>query len=92
MSTYFVYILTNKANRVLYIGVTNDLSRRMYEHKNALINGFTKKYHINKLVYNECFSNMKDAILREKQLKAWRREKKIALIESTNPSWNELSI
>jgi putative endonuclease len=92
MSTYFVYILTNKANRVLYIGVTNDLSRRMYEHKNALIDGFTKKYHINKLVYNECFSNMKDAILREKQLKAWRREKKIALIESTNPSWNELSI
>jgi putative endonuclease len=64
----------------------------MYEHKNALINGFTKKYHINKLVYNECFSNMKDAILREKQIKAWRREKKIALIESTNPSWNELSI
>lgn len=92
MSTYFVYILTNKANRALYIGVTNDLSRRMYEHKNALINGFTKKYHINKLVYNECFSTMKDAILREKQLKAWRREKKNALIESTNPSWDELSI
>ncbi len=89
---YYVYILANKINTVLYIGVTNNLERRMYEHKNKLIDGFTKKYNINKLVYYESVSNVKDAIAREKQLKRWRREKKNELIYSMNPNFNDLSI
>ncbi len=90
MDTYYVYILANKTNHVIYIGVTNNLKRRVYEHKNALIDGFTKKYHVDKLVYNECFPNIKDALKREKQLKGWRREKKNTLINQINPSWNDL--
>ncbi len=89
---YYVYILANKINTVLYIGVTNNLERRVYEHKNKLIAGFTQKYNVNKLVYYETASNVKDAIAREKQLKRWRREKKDELIRSMNPSFNDLSI
>ncbi len=88
---YFVYILTNKTNRVLYIGVTNDLSRRMFEHKNEQIEGFTKRYHLHKLVFFEEFSNINDAISCEKRLKHWTRAKKNALIETKNTNWKDLS-
>jgi len=71
---YYVYILTNKSNKVLYIGVTNDLERRMYEHKNKMVNGFTKKYNLAKLVYFEATADVKSAIEREKQLKNWHRD------------------
>ena len=72
---YYVYILTNFNNKVLYIGVTNDLNRRIYEHKNKLIDGFTKKYNVNKLVYYEEYKDVNEAISREKQLKGWKRQK-----------------
>jgi putative endonuclease len=75
----------------LYTGVTNDLKRRVYEHKNKLINGFTKKYNITKLVYYEATNEVTSAIVREKQIKGWLRRKKIALIESANPQWEDLS-
>ena len=88
---YYVYIMTNKNNNVLYIGITNDLLRRIYEHKNKLIEGFTAKYNINKLVYFECTNDVKSAIEREKVLKKWARIKKINLIEMQNPSWQDLS-
>ncbi|MBQ8545993.1 MAG: GIY-YIG nuclease family protein [Clostridia bacterium] len=87
---YNVYIITNHNNTVLYIGVTNNLERRIYEHKNELIEGFTQKYHLHKLVYNEQYNNVNDAIRREKQLKHWRREKKDNLIKSINPNWIDL--
>jgi putative endonuclease len=90
MKDYFVYIMTNKS-KTLYTGVTNNLVRRVYEHKNKLIEGFTKKYNINKLVYFELFDNPGDAIKREKQIKGWLRKKKIDLIESMNPEWKDLS-
>ena len=88
---YYVYILTNKSNEVLYIGVTNNLPRRLFEHKNEQIEGFTKKYHIHKLVFFEEFSDINDAIACEKRLKRWTRAKKNALIESKNPDWRDLS-
>ncbi len=88
---YYVYIMTNKNNTVLYTGVTNNLERRLYEHKNKLIDGFTKKYNINKLVFYETTNNISSAIAREKQIKGWLRIKKIHLIENTNPKWNDLS-
>ena len=88
---YYVYILTNKNNTVLYIGVTNDLLRRMYEHQNEQIEGFTKRYHLHKLVFFEEFSDINDAIACEKRLKRWTRAKKNALIESKNPNWKDLS-
>lgn len=88
---YYVYIMTNKTNKVLYIGVTNNLERRCYEHKQKLIKGFTEKYNISKLVYYEETKDIKEAITREKQLKGWLRQKKIALIESINPTWKDLS-
>ena len=88
---YFVYILTNKTNKVMYIGVTNDLKRRLYEHKNELVDGFTKKYHIHKLVYYENYENVKDAILREKKLKGLLRVKKNELVATVNPDWVDLS-
>ena len=88
---YWVYILANWDHSVLYIGVTNDLTRRLYEHKNGLHEGFTKKYRVTNLVYFEQTSDVNAAIAREKQLKGWRREKKIALIEQMNPEWNDLS-
>jgi len=88
---YYVYILTNKDNRVLYIGVTNDLERRLYEHKNHLTQGFTDKYNVTKLVYYECSSDVNAAIAREKQLKGWSRKKKELLINTLNPDWDDLS-
>ena len=88
---YFVYIMTNKTNSTLYVGVTNDLRRRITEHKNETLDGFTKKYHLHKLVYFEEYSEVNDAIARKKQLKGWVRAKKNWLIESQNPNWNDLS-
>ncbi|MDD4211529.1 MAG: GIY-YIG nuclease family protein [Clostridia bacterium] len=88
---YYVYILSNYNNKMLYIGVTNNLERRLYEHKNELIDGFTKKYNIHKLVYYECTTDINSAIEREKKLKGWIRDKKNKLIESLNPNWNDLS-
>ena len=75
----------------MYIGVTNDLQRRVYEHRQELVEGFTKKYHVHKLVYYEHTGDVKAALAREKQLKGWRREKKEALVETMNPDWNDLS-
>ena len=91
MKQYFVYILTNWNNKVMYIGVTNNLQRRLYEHQNALVEGFTKEYNVHKLVYYEVTTDVEAAIAREKQLKGWRREKKNALVESMNPTWKDLS-
>jgi putative endonuclease len=90
MKDFYVYIMTNKT-KTLYTGITNNLSRRVYEHQNKLIEGFTKKYNIDKLVYFELFINSNDAIRREKQIKGWIRKKKIALIESMNSEWKDLS-
>jgi putative endonuclease len=90
MSQYYVYIMTNRS-KTLYTGVTNDLTRRVYEHKNKMIDGFTKKYNITKLVYFEETNDILSAITREKQIKGWLRSKKIALIESVNPKWEDLS-
>jgi putative endonuclease len=87
---YFVYLMTNKNNKVIYTGVTNDLKRRVYEHKEKLIDGFTKKYNVNKLVYFEFTSDINSAIQREKQIKAGSRKKKIDLINSVNPEWKDL--
>ncbi|GAB4179745.1 MAG: GIY-YIG nuclease family protein [Calditrichia bacterium] len=91
MKHYYVYILTNQTHKVLYIGMTNDLLRRVFEHKNKIAKGFTAKYNITKLVYYEQFSDVSEAIYREKQLKKWKREKKEYLIFSMNPNWNDLS-
>lgn len=88
---YYVYMLTNKTNSVLYIGVTNNLTRRLYEHQNELVEGFTKRYHLHKLIYIEEYSQAEYALAREKQLKRWTRAKKNALVESQNPAWNDLS-
>ena len=88
---YYVYILTNASNSVMYIGVTNDLPRRLSEHKSGAIDSFTKRYRVHKLVYFEEYHNPNDALAREKQLKGWRRSKKNALVETTNPSWSDLS-
>lgn len=87
---YYVYILTNKIKTVLYIGVTNNLKRRIYEHKNKLISGFTEKYNVDRLIYYEHFDNINDAIKREKQLKKWNRKWKEELITKENPDWNDL--
>ena len=86
----FVYIMTNFTNTVLYVGVTNDLVRRAYEHKNKLFEGFTKRYNVTKLVYFEIFDDITLAIQREKQLKAGSRQKKIELIEKNNAEWKDL--
>ncbi len=86
MNNYFIYILASKRNGTLYIGVTNDLIRRIYEHKNDLIKGFTQKYQVHNLVYYEQTESIETAITREKQLKKWRREWKITLIENMNPT------
>jgi putative endonuclease len=88
---YYVYILTNKSDNVLYIGVTNDLVRRIFEHKNKLVEGFTKKYNLRKLVYYEATNDIESAINREKQLKNWHRDWKINLINQFNPNWKDLS-
>jgi len=86
----YVYIMTNKANTVLYTGVTNNIRKRVYEHKNKLVDGFTKKYNIVKLVYYEAFSDCMSAIQREKQIKAGSRRKKEELINSINKDWRDL--
>ena len=90
MKNYYVYILTNKNNTVLYTGITNSLKRRIWEHKAKIIDGFTKKFNVEKLVYYEAFNNPLDAIKREKQIKAGSRKKKIELINSLNNKWEDL--
>lgn len=87
---YYVYIMTNKNNRVLYTGITNDLKKRVYEHKEKFVNGFTKKYNVSKLVYYEIFGDPENAILREKKIRAGSRQKKIDLINSMNKEWSDL--
>ncbi len=89
---YYVYILTNKTNTVLYTGITNNLERRLYEHRNKVHAGFTSKYNVNKLVYYTLADDVNEAIAFEKQIKGWRRSKKISLIESQNPEWSDLGI
>ena len=89
---FYVYILTTYNNKVMYIGVTNSLERRVYEHCNDLFEGFTQKYHVHKLVYYECFKDIRNAIAREKQLKGWTRAKKNALVETKNPAWREIDL
>lgn len=87
---YYTYILTNKSNKVLYVGMTNDLTRRVWEHKSKIIKGFTQRYNVDKLVYFEIFNSKEEAVNREKQLKAGSRKKKIDLINKNNPEWKEL--
>jgi len=87
---YYVYIVTNKSNTVFYTGVTNNLQRRIHEHKEKLVEGFTKKYNVTKLVYYEIADSVESAILREKQIKAGSRQKKIELIKSMNKEWQDL--
>ncbi len=86
----YVYILTNIRNTVLYTGVTSNLVKRIYEHKNKMIDGFTKKYNLQKLVYYEVFDDISNAIIREKQIKGWLRSKKISLIDNFNSEWVDL--
>ncbi len=92
MNNYYVYIITNKTNNVLYTGVTNNLERRIYEHKNKLIKGFSSKYNLNKLVYYEITNDINSAIVREKKIKGGSRKKKIELINLMNPDWKDLSL
>ena len=87
---YYVYLLTNWNNQVMYVGVTNNLERRMYEHKEKIVKGFTQKYNVNKLVYYEETSDIVEALNREKEIKKWRRDKKNRLVENTNPLWHDL--
>ena len=87
---YYTYIMTNTYHTVLYIGVTNDLKRRVFEHKEKLVKGFTKTYNVTKLVYYEMFTDPINAIQREKQLKGWSRAKKVELIEGFNKTWDDL--
>lgn len=87
---YFVYILSNKRNGTIYIGITSNLPKRVWEHKNNLVEGFTKKYNVHNLVYFKQTENAQSAFLREKQLKKWKRECKIELIEKDNPQWKDL--
>lgn len=91
MRQYCVYILTNKINTVLYVGVTSNLPKRIYEHKKKLADGFTKKYNLTELVYFEQTEDVRSALRREKQLKNWKREWKIDLINKNNPKWKDLS-
>jgi putative endonuclease len=91
MKVYFVYMLTNRSRVVLYIGVTSKLEGRVWEHKNHVVKGFTSKYKLNRLVYYEQFSDPVAAISREKEIKAWRREKKNELVGKLNPQWEDLS-
>ncbi len=87
---YYVYVLTTAKNTTLYTGVTNDLTRRIYEHKNNLISGFTKKYKVHKLVHYEASTDALAAIAREKQIKSWNRDKKLMMINKNNPEWRDL--
>ena len=90
MNTYYVYIMSS-GRRTLCVGVTGDLVRRVGEHRHKVVKGFTKQYNVTHLVYVESFAEVRDAIAREKQIKAWSRSKKIALIRSQNPKWNDLA-
>lgn len=90
MKTYYIYIMTNKYDKVLYVGVTNDLVRRVYEHKNKFLKGFTSRYNVTKLIYFEDYEDINQAIDREKQIKGWLRRKKIELIEEFNPEYKDL--
>jgi putative endonuclease len=92
MEKYWVYIICNKPHGTLYVGVTNNISRRLYEHKEKLFEGFSKKYGLNKLVYAQKFENINQAIEFEKRLKKWKRIWKINLIEENNQNWQELSV
>ena len=87
---YYLYIMTNRNNTVLYTGITSDLKRRIYEHKEKLAEGFTKRYNLTKLVYYEVFQDSLNAIQREKQIKGGSRKKKVALINDINPAWKDL--
>ncbi|MEO0505058.1 MAG: GIY-YIG nuclease family protein [Bacteroidota bacterium] len=91
LSSYFVYILTNKKNGTLYVGVTNNLKRRIHEHKHHTYKGFSAQYGLDMLVYFEIHNQVKDAILREKRIKKWKRTWKLELIASTNPDWIDLA-
>ena len=88
--TYYTYIMASRS-RVLYIGVTNDLARRVNEHQQGLVAGFTHKYRVTRLVYFEEFADIRDAIAREKEIKGWKRSRKVNLIESRNPTWEDLA-
>jgi putative endonuclease len=90
MKHYYVYIMSSKSG-TLYTGITSNLERRVYQHKNKVFEGFTKKYDVTRLVYCEVYHYVRDAIAREKQIKKWRRRKKLDLIESQNPKWRDLS-
>ena len=90
MKQYFVYILASKRNGTLYLGITNNLLKRVYEHKNNLIEGFTKRYNVHTLVYYEVYNDIYDAIAGEKRIKKWKRRWKIELIEKFNPEWEDL--
>lgn len=89
--SYYVYLLTNNNGKVMYVGVTNDLQRRIYEHKQKLVKGFTQRYNIDRLVYFEETDDVVAAITREKQIKKWRREKKNALVAETNPCFEDIA-
>ena len=89
MGQYYVYLMANES-RMLYTGVTNDLARRAWEHKQKLLSGFTKRYNLTRLVYYEVTPDVRAAIAREKQIKGWLRRKKVALVESMNPEWRDL--
>ena len=90
MKNYYIYIMANKTNTTIYIGVTGNLIKRVWEHKNKLIRGFTTRYNIDKLVYYEETTDVNSAIAREKQLKGWNRARKNQLIEKVNPNWDDL--
>ena len=91
MKTFYVYMMTNKSRVVLYTGITNSLEVRVWQHRHARLDGFTKKYHVDRLVYYESFDDPHNAISREKEIKSWRRSKKNALLERLNPKWADLS-
>jgi putative endonuclease len=91
VKSYYVYVLTNWNQRVMYVGVTSDLKRRIHEHQNKLVKGFTEKYNVNKLVYYEQTNDVITALAREKEIKKWRRQKKDNLVVSVNPQWQDLS-
>jgi len=88
--TYFVYIMTNKKHGTLYTGVTNDLVKRTYQHKEGQVEGFTRRHSLKRLVWYECFDDIEQAIAQEKRIKRWRREWKLQLIEKQNPDWGDL--
>ena len=90
MADYYVYLLASQPQGTLYVGVTNDLARRVFEHKNDLTEGFTQRYGVHRLVYYETYGDIREAIAREKAIKKWRRAWKVALIERENPTWSDL--